>query len=462
MLMAKISPVSGKYIVHASIKIDGVVDRPDIIGAIFGQTEGLLGSDLELRELQRSGRIGRIEVNTQVQQGKTVGEIIIPSSLDKAETVIVAAAMEIIERIGPCNSTIHVESVEDIRITKRNQVIERAKELLRQLQDSVLPDSQEIAEKVSESVRVMEISSYGKDKLPCGPGIEEMKEIVIVEGRADVLNLLKHGFKNVVAMNGSSVPPSLVELCKSKTVTVFVDGDRGGILNVKELMAVTDIDFIARAPDGKEVEELTLKEIHKSLRAKVAPEQMKNELASKESLRQHPSRPQSNNQTNQNNGNGNGSNQSAQNPNQRRRFEDNRNGERSDRSERSSERSEREQRSERNQDRNDRDGRDTKKSFSKRAPDASETEKFTAVMEELVGSHAAALLDKELSILGKVPLSELDATLESMEGAAYAVILDGAIEKQTAVSAEKARVTFIVGKESKIKPQDFRTSIIVM
>ena len=57
--MGKISPVSAKYIVHSSINIDGVVDRPDVIGAIFGQTEGLLGADLELRELQRSGRIGR-------------------------------------------------------------------------------------------------------------------------------------------------------------------------------------------------------------------------------------------------------------------------------------------------------------------------------------------------------------------------------------------------------------------
>ena len=59
-----------------------------------------MGSDLELRELQRSGRIGRIEVNTEIKMGKTEGEIILPSSLDKEETVLVAAAMETIQRIG--------------------------------------------------------------------------------------------------------------------------------------------------------------------------------------------------------------------------------------------------------------------------------------------------------------------------------------------------------------------------
>jgi len=109
--MGKISPVSAKYIVHATIDIDGVVERPDVIGAIFGQTEGLLGADLELRELQRSGRIGRIEVNVDTSSGKSRGTIIIPSSLDKAETSIVGAALEVIQRIGPCNSKIRVHKM---------------------------------------------------------------------------------------------------------------------------------------------------------------------------------------------------------------------------------------------------------------------------------------------------------------------------------------------------------------
>src|SRR3989338_8507517 len=184
--MGKISPVSSKYIVNATIDIDGVVDRPDVIGAIFGQTEGLLGSELELRELQRSGRIGRIEVQTDVKGGKTKGNILIPSSLDKAETSIVAAALEIIERIGPCNAKIMVSNIEDVRISKRNQVVERAKELLRTMMDGVLPDSQELADEVAQSVRIMEVIEYGKDRLPAGPSINDSDEVVVVEGRADV------------------------------------------------------------------------------------------------------------------------------------------------------------------------------------------------------------------------------------------------------------------------------------
>ncbi|MCH7552113.1 hypothetical protein IIB49_01870 [Patescibacteria group bacterium] len=161
--MGKISPVAAKYIIHATIDIEGVVDRPDVIGAIFGQTEGLLGSDLELRELQRSGRIGRIEVNTDTRSGKTTGSIDIPSSLDKAETSIIAAALEIIQRIGPCTAKIQAKGIEDVRVSKRIFVIERAKELLRNLQTTSMPDSQELADEVAYSVRVMEIQEYGKE-----------------------------------------------------------------------------------------------------------------------------------------------------------------------------------------------------------------------------------------------------------------------------------------------------------
>ena len=257
--MGKISPVVAKYIITAMIEIDGVVDKPDVIGAIFGQTEGLLGADLELRELQRGGRIGRIEVNTDTRGGKTTGEIIIPSSLDKAETAIVAAAMEIIQRIGPCNSKIKVEKIEDVRVTKRRFVIDRAKELLKQMTET-LPDSQELSEEVSYSVRVMEIQEYGKERLPAGPAIDDSDDIIIVEGRADVVNLLKNGFKNAIAINGTSVPPSIAELTRKKEVTVFVDGDRGGDLIIRELLAVGEIDFVAKAPPGKEVEKPAKKE----------------------------------------------------------------------------------------------------------------------------------------------------------------------------------------------------------
>src|SRR3990167_1910786 len=217
--MGKISPVAAKYIIHTNIDIEGVVDRPDVIGAIFGQTEGLLGADLELRELQKSGRIGRIEVNTETRTGKTKGTIIIPSSLDKAETSIVAAAIEIIQRIGPCNAKLEVFNIEDVRVSKRSMVVERAKELLKRMMENTMPDSQELADEVTASVRIMEVVEYGKDRLPAGPAINESDEVIVVEGRADVLNLLKHGFKNAIAINGTSVPETIVELCSKKVVT---------------------------------------------------------------------------------------------------------------------------------------------------------------------------------------------------------------------------------------------------
>ncbi len=262
-----------KYIIHAKIKVDGVIERPDVVGAIFGQTEGLLGDDLDLRELQKSGRIGRIDVNTKSSGGKSIGTIDLPSSLDKVETSILAASLETIDRIGPCVSTISVTRVEDVRSSKRRYIIDRAKVILTGLFDESVPGSQEITEEVKQSVRVEEMIQYGKDGIPAGPNIYDSDAIIVVEGRADVLTLLKYGIKNAIAVGGTNIPQAVIDLCKKKIVTAFTDGDRGGELIIKELMQVTDIDFVARAPDGKGVEELTQKEVMKALHQKIPIEQ---------------------------------------------------------------------------------------------------------------------------------------------------------------------------------------------
>jgi len=283
--MGKISPVAAKYIIKAEIKAKGIVEKPDVIGAIFGQTEGLLGPDLELRELQKSGRIGRIEVQLETKNGRVEGIIEIPSSMDKAETAIIAAAIETIDRVGPCEAEIRVIGVEDVREKKREYIMERAKEILKNMLMKA-PDSQEIVEKVTETVRQAEITEYGPERLPAGPAIDSSEEIIVVEGRADVLNLLKYGFKNVIGMGGAKVPKTIIELSKSKTVTLFVDGDRGGDIIIKEALMAADIDYIARAPAGKEVEELTKKEIHKALRTRESAEQVKQAMGmSKEGVR---------------------------------------------------------------------------------------------------------------------------------------------------------------------------------
>ena len=280
--MAKISPVSIKYMVHANFTAEGALEKPDVIGAIFGQTEGLLGADLEMRELQKEGKIGRIEVELERKDRRTTGVIKIPTALDQSETTLIAAAIETIERIGPSDAQIEVERIEDVRGSKRDYIIERAKKLMNEIKGST--DSREISNEIKDSARMSEIQEYGKDKLPCGD--ISGNEVVIVEGRADVLNLMKNGVKNVIAMNGTNLPETIRELSKEKEITLFVDGDRGGNLIIQNVTDNARVKYISIAPDGKEVEELTGKEILMNLRKKVSvDEYFSREKYSKQSFK---------------------------------------------------------------------------------------------------------------------------------------------------------------------------------
>lgn len=266
--MAKISPVSIKYMIHVNFVAEGALEKPDVIGALFGQTEGLLGADLEMRELQKEGKIGRIEVDLERKDKRTVGSIKIPTALDKSETTLVAAAVETIERVGPCDATIEVEKIEDVRGSKRDYIIERAKKLMQNIGGST--DSREISNEIKDSARTANVGEYGEEKLACGD--LSGSEIIVVEGRADVMNLLRNGVNNVIAMNGTKLPESIKVLSKEKEITLFVDGDRGGKLIAQNVMDNAKVKYIATAPDGKEVEELTGKEILANLRKKVPAE----------------------------------------------------------------------------------------------------------------------------------------------------------------------------------------------
>ncbi len=278
--MAKISPVSIKYRIVADFKSEGPVEKPDVIGALFGQTEGLLGSDMELRELQKEGKIGRIDVNLESVDGKTSGEIVIPSALGRAETSIIGAALETIDKIGPTDAKITIKEISDVRGGKRDYIMERAKKLLSEINGEG-PEYQEIDQELRESTRTSKITEYGDEKLPAGDISD--REIIVVEGRADVVNLLKHSIKNVIGMNGTKLPKGIISLGNEKELTLFVDGDRGGKLIAKNVCDNTGVAYIAVAPDGKEVEELTGKEIHQALRKKVKPEYFFKESNSRES-----------------------------------------------------------------------------------------------------------------------------------------------------------------------------------
>ena len=321
--------------------------------------------------------------------------------MDKAETAIVGAALEIIQRIGPCNAKIEVGKIVDVRVSKRNFVIDRAKKLLRDLTEKSLPDSQELADEVAQSVRVMEIQEYGRERLPAGPNIDDSDEVILVEGRADVLNLLKHGIKNVIALNGTSVPHTIVELSKKKILSVFVDGDRGGDLIIKELLSVAEIDFVCKAPDGKEVEEITKKEIHKALRGKISAEQAKFDLTSEK-----------------------------KNGDYKRKAP-------------------------------------VFKKVEQRRPVAAkvilnekEKEKFRNALDDLMGTRGAYILDDGLNVLGKVPTTELNATIKNVGQGVYAIVLDGPVDKELIRTAEKSNVRHVIGMDSKISANETRINVI--
>ncbi len=274
-----------KYIIKALVEVDGPVDEHDIIGAIFGQTEGLLGDQFDLRELQDKNRIGRMIVKIQRRGNKVVGELLVPSNLDRAETALVAALLESVDRVGPYPAKIEVVSIIDVRKEKIKKIIERAKEILKQWREESV-DIREILREISESTKKPEVIEYGPEKLPAGPGVDRSDTVIIVEGRADVINLLRYGYDNVIALGGAKpkIPETIKKLAEKKVAIAFVDGDRGGTMILKNLLAQANIAYVARAPPGKEVEDLTGKEIAKALSNLQPASKVKEELLKAEKM----------------------------------------------------------------------------------------------------------------------------------------------------------------------------------
>jgi DNA primase len=384
--MGKISPVSIKYMIHAKFTAQGALEKPDVIGALFGQTEGLLGSELEMRELQKEGKIGRIEVSLETSDGKTLGEIEIPSSLDQSETTIIAAAIETIERIGPSDAEIKVEKIEDVRSNKREYIIERAKKLMAGIEGGA--DSRDIGDAVKTSSRTSKIQEYGTERLASGDISGD--EIIIVEGRADVINLLKNGVNNVIAMSGTQLPETIIELSKEKTTTLFVDGDRGGMLIAKNVCGNAEIDYIVVAPDGKEVEELTGKEILSLLRKKVKADEF-----FKKSDRTGRSR------------------NTRDSLNRRRDNET-----------------------------------ISEAPINKRTKELTKTErdKIKEMVLSLEGSKSAYLLDSDLNTIKKVSSGEISSNLNRNNGRVFAVVLDGTATPPIIKAAESNDCGYLIAK----------------
>ncbi|MFB6241290.1 MAG: DNA primase DnaG [Candidatus Nanosalina sp.] len=272
--MGKVSQNSANYLIKAKLESNGVIEKSDVVGAIFGQTEGLLGEDLDLRELRNRGKVGRIEVELDASNGSTEATIEITTSLDAADTSILAASLETIEKVGPTQADIRIDEVVDVRSSKRDYILKRSKQILQDIKRET-PDMNELKQEVKEEVRETDLTEY--QGFQAGPDVHFSDEIILVEGVADVKNLLKHGVKNALALGGTSVPEKIEDITEDRQVTAFLDGDRGGNLILEELKSKADPEYVARAPEGKEVEELNEKQVHEALRDKDAVKYVEDE-----------------------------------------------------------------------------------------------------------------------------------------------------------------------------------------
>jgi len=246
-----------KYHVKLSFDVDGLVERADIIGAIFGQTEGLLGPEMNLNELQRVSKVGRIEVTTTSTENTTNGNVLLPMSTDVDTCALIAAAIESIDKVGPFDCSFKLDAIDDVRASKKEDIVRRAKEIKQKWSTKSVSEGDTMLKDVHESI-AGKVTTYGPNKLPCSTGVFDSPWIILVEGRADILNLLRAGFDNALAMNGATIDESIKEICKSKKkIVAFLDGDRAGGFILKELKSVVNVDIELRADSGVEVEELT-------------------------------------------------------------------------------------------------------------------------------------------------------------------------------------------------------------
>ena len=246
-----------KYHVKLSFDVDGLVERADIIGAIFGQTEGLLGPEMNLNELQRVSKVGRIEVTTTSTENTTNGNVLLPMSTDVDTCALISAAIESIDKVGPFDCSFKLDAIDDVRASKKEDIVRRAKEIKQKWSTKSVSEGDTMLKDVHESI-AGKVTTYGPNKLPCSTGVFDSPWIILVEGRADILNLLRAGFDNALAMNGATIDESIKEICKSKKkIVAFLDGDRAGGFILKELKSVVNVDIELRADSGVEVEELT-------------------------------------------------------------------------------------------------------------------------------------------------------------------------------------------------------------
>lgn len=379
-----------KYHVKLKFEVDGIVEKADIIGAIFGQTEGLLGPEMNLNELQKVSKVGRIEVNVDTKSNTTKGDALLPMSTDISTAALISAAIESIDKVGPFQGKFLLVGIDDIRAIKKKVIVDRAKKIIQEWATKTISEGEEMLRDVYDASKPGKLTSFGKAQLACGTGVFESPVIILVEGRADVINLLRAGFDNSIAIEGAKIDETIINLTTGKKVIAFLDGDRAADLILKELQGLVKIDKVLRAPTGKEVEECTPLEITEILKDVIEPTVEQYEVPI-----QHQKVGEKKSKTYENN---NLSYQEPSNSNNDEKLKD----------------------------------------------DPQITTAVKEVYPQINETLEAMILDKSMQVLLKVPVSEIIKRLDSLEGARF-LVMDGIITQRLIDAAYRAGIEYVVG-----------------
>ena len=382
-----------KYHVKLKFEVDGIVEKADIIGAIFGQTEGLLGPEMNLNELQKVSKVGRIEVNVDTKSNTTKGDALLPMSTDISTAALISAAIESIDKVGPFQGNFLLVGIDDIRAIKKKVIVDRAKKIIQEWATKTISEGEEMLRDVYDASKPGKLTTFGKAQLACGTGVFESPYIILVEGRADVINLLRAGFDSSIAIEGAKIDETITNLTTGKKVIAFLDGDRAADLILKELQGLVKIDKVLRAPTGKEVEECTPLEISEILKdvAETANEQLDAPVQQQKSTRKPRTY-----------GNNNSASAYQEVPH-----------------------------SNTNNDENVKD-------------DPQITSAVKEVYPQINETLEALILDNSMQVLLKVPVSEIIKRLDSLEGARF-LVMDGIITQRLIDAAYRAGIEYVVG-----------------
>ena len=383
-----------KYHVKLKFEVDGIVEKADIIGAIFGQTEGLLGPEMNLNELQKVSKVGRIEVNVDTKSNTTKGDALLPMSTDISTAALISAAIESIDKVGPFQGKFLLVGIDDIRAIKKKVIVDRAKKIIQEWATKTISEGEEMLRDVYDASKPGKLTTFGKAQLACGTGVFESPYIILVEGRADVINLLRAGFDNSIAIEGAKIDETITNLTSGKKVIAFLDGDRAADLILKELQGLVKIDKVLRAPTGKEVEECTPLEISEILKdvAETGSEQLEAPVQQQQKSTRKPR------------AYGNNNSASAY---QVVSHSNTNNGENV----------------------ND---------------DPQITSEVKKVYPQINETLEALILDNSMQVLLKVPVSEIIKRLDSLEGARF-LVMDGIITQRLIDAAYSAGIEYVVG-----------------